>query len=570
MPWVNELSKPKELKRCIRDLVALSTLPALWRDYGPRQIADSVAAALLSMINADVVYVAVSDNGDERAVGVIRTRRTITLAAHSDAERIMCEASAGRREQISVIDNFLEDGALHVTSVPIGFDGNSLIAAGSANPRFPNETHRLLMGIAASDVTIALQRWYADAERRRLVMLIEQSSEFVGFASRDGKPRYINAAGRALVGLSGTDLSDLTVFDFIAPHDQARARHEVLPVVQSAGRWLGELDFRHFKTGEVIPFSVDWFQIGDGRTGRPTNMATVSRDLRPQKKLESELQHFNETLEHRVALRTVELVDALQQLRTEASEHARADTRANQLQLELLHSSRLSAAGQMAAALAHELSQPLTALTNSINASRRILGKDARNRTDTVREILDEAVDQAGRAGEIIRRLRDFVIRGETDKRIEILSTLIREASDLAAAGAGVEGVHIRLHFDPAAKAVFGSRIQLQQVMVNLIRNAYEAMAQSERRQLHVCTARRNNEIEITITDTGRGLPDDMVENLFEPFQTTKSTGMGLGLTICRSIVEDHGGQLVYQPNQGGGAIFLVKLPVIFDRLNEC
>jgi two-component system sensor kinase FixL len=95
-------------------------------------------------------------------------------------------------------------------------------------------------------------------------------------------------------------------------------------------------------------------------------------------------------------------------------------------------------------------------------------------------------------------------------------------------------------------------------------------MAQSERRQLHVCTARCNNEIEITITDTGRGLPDDMVENLFEPFQTTKSTGMGLGLTICRSIVEDHGGQLVYQPNQGGGAIFLVKLPVIFDRVNEC
>ncbi|WP_050625877.1 hypothetical protein [Bradyrhizobium viridifuturi] len=136
------------------------------------------------------------------------------------------------------------------------------------------------------------------------------------------------------------------------------------------GRWLGELHFRHFRTGEIIPFLVDWFRIDDTRTGHPTNMATVSRDLRPQKKLESDLRRLNESLEQRVTERTSALAAALERLTLEAEERVRADVRAQQTQAELYHASRLSAAGQMAGALAHELNQPLTALTNLVNAGR--------------------------------------------------------------------------------------------------------------------------------------------------------------------------------------------------------
>jgi PAS domain S-box-containing protein len=412
-----------------------------------------------------------------------------------------------------------------------------------------------------------MQRWHTEAEQRRLVSLVEQSSEFVGFAQLDGTSQYLNKAGCELLGLSGVEeVPGLNIFDFLAPDERTRAHRELMPLVARTGRWLGELNFRHFKTGEIIPFLVDWFRIDDLRTGRPMNMATVSRDLRGQKTLEENLRRLNESLEQRVAERTAELENALQRLTLEAEERVRADVRAQALQAELYHASRLSAAGQMAGALAHELNQPLTALTNSVNAGRRMMA-NAPRRVEAVRDVLKEAADQALRAAEIIRRLREFMTRGETEKRTEHLPALIRDAADLASAGAGAHRVQIRLSFDPLAETVLGNRIQLQQVMFNLIRNAQEAMAQSELRELDLATARLDDEsIEIAVADRGSGLSDDIAEHLFEPFHTTKSDGMGLGLSICRSIVEAHGGKLRYEPNFGGGAIFRVTLPAPVEQ----
>ena len=221
----------------------------------------------------------------------------------------------------------------------------------------------------------------------------------------------------------------------------------------------------------------------------------------------------------------------------------------------------------MAGALAHELNQPLTAFTNLVNAGRRMMATNAADKADTVRNILGEAADQALRAGEIIRRQRDFVTRGETEMRIENLPELIREASDLASVGIGSYGVEVRLTFDPRAETVFVNRIQLKQVMFNLIRNAHEAMAQSEWRELTVFTSRVDRKsIEIAVADRGSGLPDRIVERLFEPFHTTKIDGMGLGLSICRTIVEAHRGHLEYAPNHGGGAVFRITLPVPLER----
>ncbi len=196
-----------------------------------------------------------------------------------------------------------------------------------------------------------------------------------------------------------------------------------------------------------------------------------------------------------------------------------------------------------------------------------MMANGAPHKVDTVRDVLGEAADQALRAGEIIRRLRDFVTRGETEMRIENLPELIREATDLALVGTGPHGVQVRLRFDPRADAVLANRVQLQQVMLNLIRNAQEAMAQSEWRELEVVTARLDHKsIEVAVADRGSGLPDGIVEHLFEPFHTTKIDGMGLGLSICRSIVEAHRGELRYEPNRGGGAIFRMTLPVPLEQ----
>jgi PAS domain S-box-containing protein len=556
MPWMDNLSHPQDLRNCIRDLIALSTLPAVWRDYQPQQIADSLAAALLSTLGADFVHVTLASAGNDPSVEVTRAGSRMTAAFVSAVESMLRSIGPRRSEQTMSVAGPAGEAALCIVSAPIGLAGNSMLAAGSLRAGFPSEKQRLLLGIAANDATIALNRWQTETEARRLVTIIERSSEFIGFATMDGTPQYINPAGRDLVGLSDDEMiSQLRILDIVAEHDRKRALEVLLPSVLSTGRWLGELDFRHFKTGEVIPFLVDWFRIDDTRTGRPMSLATVSRDLRDRRKLESDLRRMNESLERRVAERTSEL-------RMEIAERERADARSRNLQQELLHASRLSVAGQMAGALAHEISQPLTALTNSVNAVRRMMANDGSGSSDISREIIDEAAELALRTGRIIGRLREFVARGDTEMRIERLPVLIRDASEFVLAGSGIRSARVKFRFDPKAESVLVDRIQVQQLLVNLLRNANEAMTGAERQELDVSTALLDDEmVEVAVADSGPGLPTEIAGHLFEAFRSTKRDGMGLGLTICRSIAEAHGGSLRYEPNPGGGAIFRFTLP---------
>lgn len=565
MTWVEELHDANQLKRCIRDLVALSTLTAMWKEYAPHQIMDSIAAAMVSMLGAEAVYVRVSGLHNEPEIQMTRVAHPALAASSVAMTKALQDIRLGPTEQTWVIKNPLAPGKLRVAAVPIGIGRNAALIAGSADPAFPTEIHRLLLGIASNDTTIALQRWQSATEQRRLIALIERSSDFVGVADLDGKPRYLNAAALEFAGLSGlAQTNSLNVFDFLAPDEGDRARSEVMPLVMQTGRWFGELGFRNFNTGEVIPFLVECFRIDDARSGRPINIATVGRELRSQRKLEADLRRLNETLERRVDDRTSELTAALQRLNIEATERTRSDARAQALQLELFHASRLSTAGQMAAALAHELNQPLAASINSVNAARLLAAQQPLRRVDTLREVLDEAVAEALRAGEIIRRLRDFVTRGETDLRTENLSDLVREACHLAAGAA--RGARINMLLDEGADTVLVNKLQLQQVIVNLLRNAFEAMAQSSTPEVEVRTRRLDEATEIVIADRGPGLPREITEHLFEPFHTTKRDGMGLGLSICRTIVEAHGGRLTYHANPAGGAVFRITIPLTPER----
>jgi signal transduction histidine kinase len=281
----------------------------------------------------------------------------------------------------------------------------------------------LFWGIRANDATIALQRWHAEPEERRFVSLVERSSDSVSMGALVGT-QYVNPAGMKLVGLSAADdKCRLHIFDFLIRGDRIRAREECWPIVMRTARWNGEVGFRPFETGAAMPFHVDRFRVDHPRTGRPMNVATVSRDL--TKRYETELRQLNETLEQRVFERTGELAEANERLVTETADRVRADARLQELKQELFHAMPLSTAGQMAAALAHELNQPLSAFTNSVHTGRRLLARDEHHNVATVQEVLSEAAEQAVRSGEIIRRLRDFVTRGEAERPIETLPTLI-------------------------------------------------------------------------------------------------------------------------------------------------
>jgi two-component system sensor kinase FixL len=244
------------------------------------------------------------------------------------------------------------------------------------------------------------------------------------------------------------------------------------------------------------------------------------------------------------------------------TEHQQTQARLQELQSELVHVSRLSAMGEMASALAHELNQPLAAISNYMKGSRRLLAGSADPNTSKIESAMDRAAEQALRAGQIIRRLRDFVSRGESEKRVESLSKLIEEAGALGLAGAREQNIQLRFNLNPAFDRVLVDRVQIQQVLVNLFRNALEAMAQSPKRELVAANAGvADDMIEVTVSDTGHGFHDDVKPNLFQTFFTTKETGMGVGLSISRSIIEAHGGRMWAENNAAGGATFRFTLP---------
>jgi two-component system sensor kinase FixL len=246
------------------------------------------------------------------------------------------------------------------------------------------------------------------------------------------------------------------------------------------------------------------------------------------------------------------------------TERQQTEARLQELQSELVHISRLTAMGEMASALAHELNQPLSAIANYMKGSRRLLENNPDERAATARDAIDKAAEQAVRAGQIIRRLRDFVARGESERRVESLGKLIEEASALALVGVKEHGINVRFNLEPDLDLVLADKVQIQQVLLNLIRNAIEAMEQSERRELVISTASGDNgEVVVSVSDTGPGIAADVASQLFQPFITTKRHGMGVGLSISRTIVEAHNGQIWVEPTTGGGATFRFKLRAV-------
>jgi two-component system sensor kinase FixL len=170
------------------------------------------------------------------------------------------------------------------------------------------------------------------------------------------------------------------------------------------------------------------------------------------------------------------------------------------------------------------------------------------------------------RAGQIIRRLRDFVARGESERRVESITKLVEEASALALVGVKDLGIRVQFQFDPEIDLVIADRVQVQQVMLNLIRNAMEAMESSPARDLVITTVEDTGQARISVADSGSGIAPEIAEQLFQPFVTTKRQGMGVGLSISRTIVEAHSGRIWVEANPAGGTTFHFTLPVVNEE----
>ena len=236
-----------------------------------------------------------------------------------------------------------------------------------------------------------------------------------------------------------------------------------------------------------------------------------------------------------------------------------------ELQSEVFHMSRFTVMGEMAANLAHELNQPLSAIVNYLKGSNRILERMKGPQVAMLREAHDGATGQALRAGNVIRHLREFVARGESERAIEELQGLVEDATRLALVGAKDSSIRVTFDFAHRTAFVLVNRTQIQQVLLNLIRNALEAMENAGKNNLVIKTEDVLSEsmVQVSVVDTGPGIAPAVLDKLFTPFTTTKKSGMGIGLSICRTIIEAHGGKLWAESLPGKGSTFHFTLSAV-------
>lgn len=363
------------------------------------------------------------------------------------------------------------------------------------------------------------------ARENHLVSILSTVPDAMVVIDEQGAILSFSKAARALFGYSEEEVVGLNVTMLMPASDRERHDSYILRYLETGERRVigqGRVVFAARKDGSTFPMELS---VGEAETGDGERLFTgFIRDL---------------------------------------TERRRTEERLKDLQSELIHVSRVSAMGSMASTLAHELNQPIGAIANYVEAVRdRLVDLDPEE-LPMLREALDDAAKDALRAGNIVRRLRDFVARGEIERRIEPLPALINEAAALALIGTQDRGIEASFDLDPYASPVFVDRVQIQQVLINLIRNACEAVAGLPQRSIMISSRLDDAGFaHVTVSDTGAGIASEMAEKLFTAFVSTKQDGMGLGLSICRTIVEANGGRIWMEPRESAGTSFHFTLPL--------
>jgi two-component system, LuxR family, sensor kinase FixL len=378
----------------------------------------------------------------------------------------------------------------------------------------------------ARDITAAKQAQTALEEREaHLRSVLDTVPDAMIVIDNQAMMRSFSATAERLFGYTeaevvGKNVSMLMPSPYREQHDGYLARYFATGERRVIGRGRVVVGLR--RDGSTFPMELS---VGEMQSGRRRSFTGFVRDLTERQETQRRLQD---------------------------------------LQAELIHISRFTAMGEMASALAHELNQPLTAVASYLSGCRRVLESRQDQESVMVRDAIERAADQALRAGQIIRRLRQFVARGESERQPEDLVKLIEEASALALVGIKETGVRVSFAFDPRVSSVLVDKIQIQQVILNLMRNAVEAMQETPRRELTISTTETNDKtVEIAVSDSGPGIAEEIAHQLFQPFITTKAYGMGVGLSISRTIIEAHGGRLWVEANPGGGSIFRLTLKAL-------
>ncbi|MDE1938920.1 MAG: PAS domain S-box protein [Alphaproteobacteria bacterium] len=471
---------------------------------------------------------------DERGIVQVYNRACERLFQYGADEVIgqnikMLMPAPYRNEHDGYLDSYRNTGKARI--IGIGREARGQRKDGTEFPLYLSvgqgtlDGKRIFVGIVHDLTQLKAEEAAREEQRGMMASIVETSNDAIISKTLDGIVTSWNAAAERIFGYKAEEIIGKPI-SILFPPDLVEEEAMILAKLSKGESIQHYETVRRRKNGAHIDISLTVSPLFDA-SGKIVGASKTARDITERKAAEARLQL---------------------------------------LQSELTHVARLSEMGQFSAALAHELNQPLTAILNYTNVAKRLLTSQNPDSPAKTYETIAKAGQQAQRAGQIIRRMRDFVEKRDSKRTIEDVNKIAADAMALGLVGTKVANIKMQTIFASRAPAVLVDKVQIQQVLVNLLRNAAEAMTESPRRELTVTTTNIDDtSVELSVADTGPGIPDELAKRLFEPFVTTKVGGMGIGLAISQSIVEAHGGQLRMTPNKDGGTIFHFRLPAAPD-----
>jgi len=591
----------KRLKACINDLISVLALPAIWSGQEPSQIVKTLLDVLLGMLRLNFAYARLSDSiSGGTPIAMVRSAQPLTLNAQlQEIGQILNPWLTGDPHTSPlVVPNPTGEGKVSIATLRLGFqDEFGVLVVGSQRADFPTDIEMLLLRVAANQAGIGLQEAHLSSEQRRTAEKLDQRvvrrtrqliavneelrKEIIEHKRadaelRESEQRYRHIFQTAGVSIWEEDFSQVTaaiddlkaqgVRDFsqyIAAHpefiQQAISMVKIIDVndatvklfeARSKDELLVSLHKIFLpKTEEV--FAGELIAIAEGRTNFESE--TVLQTLKGDKLAVL----FTIAFPRQPAKLNSVLVSIM-----DITERKRADEALHKTQAELAHVTRVATLGELTASIAHEVNQPLAAIVTNGNACLRWLAGDSPN-LDEARETARRIIRDGNRAGDVIGRIRTLLRKTGTEKELLDMNQAVREVVALAEGEVRRNGVALRTELTGDLPPILGDRVELEQVVLNLIMNAIEAMSAIGDRPRELVVRTQSGEVDqvcVTVQDSGIGLDPQSMGRIFDAFYTTKSQGMGMGLAISRSIVENHGGQLWAVPNEGPGATFQFTL----------
>jgi PAS domain S-box-containing protein len=566
----------KHLQHCVNDLISVLALPAMWSGGEPSRIVQTLLDALLRMLQLDLVYVRLNETGGQTAIEMVRFAQSPKYIGqpHEIGEVLKSWLGADPQEWPPLLRNPLGDRDISIVPLGLGLQGEiGIVVAGSERADFPQQTERLILSVAANQVSIGLQEARLRSEQKRVASELDQR-----VAQRTAELAAANEKLRNEIANRKHAEDDLRT---------SEERHRV--IVETANDAVVSMD----ETGAILLanpstrriFGYDPIEI----IGKPLTMLMpeMMRKLHEngfKRYLSTGKRHLNwqgieltaqrkDGQEFAVEVSFGELISDGHKVftgfirdiseRKQAEDQLRASERnLHMTQAELARVSRLTTMGEIAASIAHEVNQPLTAVINNGSACLRLLAN--RNlEPEVLRRALEGIIADGTRASAVLARIRAFIKKQPAEKNALDINEVIQEV--LALAGRELDENQVTLDHQLTTDLPFvvADRVQLQQVLLNLIMNSIEAVTTVTNRPRLLWVQSRIDEsgdVVVAISDSGTGFGSE-VDHVFTPFFTTKAKGMGMGLSISRSLIESHGGRLWAAPNSPHGAVFSFTLP---------